>query len=75
MQEVCYCGRVGEVEDREPVTDAYGRETLRCPNDACGHLDDLSWVLDPGHVFRQVLLRRRRSEAPPAREVLAPEAV
>ena len=41
MQEACYCGRVGEVEDREP---AYGGDgarvkALRCS--WCGHLDSL----------------------------------
>jgi len=42
MQEACYCGRMGEVEDREPVRDGDGREALRCPE--CGHLDHLSWL-------------------------------
>ncbi len=60
MQEACYCGRVGEVEDREPVTDADGREALRCPSEACGHLDHLSWLRDPGHVFEEA--KRRASE-------------
>lgn len=41
MREVCYCGRTGEIEDREAVMDD-GREALRCPN--CGHLDHLSWL-------------------------------
>ena len=39
MREVCYCGRRGHVEDREPVwRDGYS-EALRCPR--CGHLDPL----------------------------------
>jgi hypothetical protein len=38
MQEVCYCGRAGEIEDREPVRDG-GERALRCPE--CGHLDYL----------------------------------
>lgn len=42
MQEVCYCGRTGEVEDREPVNDSDGRQALKCPD--CGHLDHLSWL-------------------------------
>jgi hypothetical protein len=43
MQEVCYCGRTGEVEDREPVIDGEGG-ALRCPNDECGHIDRLLWL-------------------------------
>ena len=39
MRESCYCGRVGEVEDREPVLRAGHTEALRCPR--CGHLDPL----------------------------------
>ena len=57
MQEACYCGRTGELEDRKPVTDGDGREALECPR--CGHLDHLSWLQDPGHVFDEA--RRRAS--------------
>ena len=39
MRESCYCGRVGEVEDREPVWRNGRTEALRCPR--CGHLDPL----------------------------------
>ena len=39
MREACYCGRVGEVEDREPVYGDARNEALRCPR--CGHLDPL----------------------------------
>ena len=39
MREACYCGRVGEVEDREPVYEGASIEALRCPR--CGHLDPL----------------------------------
>jgi hypothetical protein len=42
MLETCYCGRTGEIEDREPVVDDEGRRALRCPD--CGHLDHLSWL-------------------------------
>ena len=42
MFETCYCGRTGEIEDREPVVDDEGRRALRCPD--CGHLDHLSWL-------------------------------
>ena len=40
MREACYCGRVGEVEDREPVYEGARVEALRCPR--CGHLEPLS---------------------------------
>ena len=40
MREVCYCGRRGDVEDREPVWRVGPGEELRCPR--CGHLDPLA---------------------------------
>ena len=40
--ESCYCGRTGEIEDREPVATDAGKRALRCPN--CGHLDRLDWL-------------------------------
>ncbi len=42
MRETCFCGRSGELENREPVLDTRGYWLLRCP--ACGHLDDLGWL-------------------------------
>ncbi len=42
MRESCFCGRLGELEDREPVFDPGGYWLLRCPS--CGHLDDLGWL-------------------------------
>jgi len=39
VRESCYCGRVGESEDREPVLRDGRTEALRCPR--CGHLDPL----------------------------------
>ncbi|HEV2743554.1 MAG TPA: hypothetical protein VGV91_10385 [Rubrobacter sp.] len=42
MRESCYCGRVGEVEDREPVLRDGRTEALRCRR--CGHLDPLPWL-------------------------------
>lgn len=42
MHEICYCGRVGEVEERMPVIDGDGNEALECRE--CGHLDHLSWI-------------------------------
>ncbi len=40
MREVCYCGRGGDVEDRDPVWRGGHGEALRCPK--CGHLDPLA---------------------------------
>ncbi len=42
MRESCYCGRVGEVEDRETVWRDGRTEALRCPR--CGHLDPLPYL-------------------------------
>ena len=44
MRESCYCGRVGELEDREPVYGGARVEALRCPR--CGHLDALPQLDD-----------------------------
>jgi hypothetical protein len=40
MQEACYCDRVHEIENWEPVMVGDGKEALRCPR--CGHLEHLS---------------------------------
>ena len=42
MRESCYCGRVGDVEDRWPVLRDGRTEALRCPR--CGHLDSLPYL-------------------------------
>jgi len=42
MQEVCFCGRSGDVRDREPIVEDDGRRALRCLS--CGHLDYLEWL-------------------------------
>lgn len=42
MQEACYCGRTGEIADREPVATDDGRQALRCPQ--CGRVDHLDWL-------------------------------
>lgn len=42
MLEACYCGRRGDVEDREPVRRNGRIEALRCPR--CGHLDPLPYL-------------------------------
>jgi hypothetical protein len=38
-REICFCGWVGELEDREPVYAGDGEWGLGCP--MCGHLDRL----------------------------------
>ena len=58
MKVVCFCGRVGEIEDREPILDGDGREALRCTH--CGHLDYLSWLSDRDRLFEEA--RRRADE-------------
>ena len=42
MRESCYCGRGGDVEDREPVLRDGRTEALRCPR--CGHFDPLPYL-------------------------------
>jgi uncharacterized Zn finger protein len=42
MREICFCGRIGALEDREAVLEEGARWMLRCPE--CGHLDDLGWM-------------------------------
>jgi hypothetical protein len=31
MKDACFCGRVGESEDREPIQKDDGQTALRCP--------------------------------------------
>lgn len=59
MLESCYCGRTGEIEDREPVVDDDGRRALRCPD--CGHLDHLGWL--PEHARTRMFEEARRRVA------------
>lgn len=58
MQEVCFCGRSGDVRDREPILDDDGRWTLRCPS--CGHLDYLEWLAEEAGLLLWGEARRRR---------------
>ncbi len=60
MREVCFCGRSGEIEDREPVLTDKARWVLRCPSEACGHLDDLSWLSEEASLLVWGEARRRR---------------
>jgi hypothetical protein len=44
MRENCFCGRSGELEDREPILDTERYWLLGCPT--CGHVDDLGWLTE-----------------------------
>jgi hypothetical protein len=59
MLESCYCGRTGEIEDREPVV-ADGRRALRCPGEGCGHLEYLEWL--PKEARRTVFERAEQEQ-------------
>jgi hypothetical protein len=63
MREACFCGRIGEVEDREPAFD--GRRALRCP---CGHLEYLDWLSEGARdlLFERAALRQEHSVPPSA---------
>lgn len=69
MKESCFCGRTGEVEDREPVLDSEGRRALQCPD--CGHADYLGWLPEETSLLlweeakyrREVLADERRPAA------------
>jgi hypothetical protein len=58
MREVCYCGRTGEIEDREPILDAEGRWALRCPY--CNHTDYLEWLPEEAGLLLWGEAGRRR---------------
>jgi hypothetical protein len=55
MQEVCYCGHRGDLEDRLPIVDERGQGALRCQE--CGHVDHLPWLSEGGR--RSVFEGRR----------------
>jgi hypothetical protein len=42
MVEACFCGRVGELTEREVAPLRDGGQGLVCPE--CGHLDRLLWL-------------------------------
>jgi hypothetical protein len=66
MQEACYCGRTGEVEDRKPIADDEGAEALECRG--CGHLEHLRWL--PAEA-RELVLREARCRDRGPRRVAA----
>jgi hypothetical protein len=58
MKEDCFCGRRGEITDREPILDESGRWTLTCRS--CGHTDYLEWLSEEaGLVLRGEAKRLR----------------
>lgn len=58
MRESCYCGRTGEISNREPVATSDGGQALRCPD--CGHLDRLDWLPEDArrYVFEEAECRQ-----------------
>lgn len=60
MLESCYCGRSGELEDREAVLEAGARWVLRCPS--CGHIDGLEWLTEEAALLVWGEAVRRREE-------------
>ena len=58
MQEVCFCGRSGDVRDREPIVDDDGRRALRYLS--CGHLEHLEWLSEAASLPVWEEARRRR---------------
>ncbi len=60
MQESCYCGRTGEITDREPVVMRDGGRALRCPD--CGHLDRIDWLPEDArrHIFDEAESRQAK---------------
>lgn len=49
MRKACYCGRTGEIADREPVAANDGGYALRCPE--CSHLDHLEWLPEDARML------------------------
>ncbi|CAN5878979.1 hypothetical protein BH18ACT11_BH18ACT11_17450 [soil metagenome] len=69
MQEACYCGRYGDIRDREPVVDSNGMQALQCPD--CGHADYLSWLPEETSLFLLEEARHRREVLPDERRPAA----
>lgn len=63
MYEVCFCGRVGELADREPVVLDSG-PGLRCP--ACGDVDELRTLSETLRLELWTDARERDLSAPAA---------
>lgn len=69
MEESCFCGRMGEVEDREPVLNGDGSRALRCPSEACGHVDDLRWLSEEDRLLLWEKAVRRHNRLSEERRV------
>lgn len=63
MREICFCGRAGEIEDRELVSLEGGERALRCPE--CGHTDPVKWTSVEKHaeIFEEAAEREARRSA------------
>jgi hypothetical protein len=61
MRETCYCGRTGEITNREPVVMGDGGRALRCPG--CGHLERIEWLSDDArrHIFDEAESRQTKA--------------
>ena len=57
-REICFCGWVGELEDREPVYAGAGEWGLGCP--MCGHLDRLEAWSEAARAWTLAEAARRR---------------
>jgi hypothetical protein len=66
MREICFCGRSGEVEDREPVSLDGGERALVCPD--CGHIDRVNWLSGEARtdVLGEAAKRHARRKPPTA---------
>jgi len=71
-RETCFCGWVGELEDREPVYAGDGEWGLRCP--MCGHLDRLEAWSEAARPWTLAEAARRR-ESTVDRIVIATDAL
>jgi hypothetical protein len=58
MVEACFCGRVGDLTEREVAPLSDGGQGLVCPE--CGHLDRLLWlpVTRAADVFAEAAMRQ-----------------
>lgn len=60
MKKACFCGRRGEITDREPIPGDDGRWALRCLD--CGHTDYLEWLPEEASLALWGEAKRRREE-------------
>ena len=60
MREVCFCGRTGEFEDRQPILDGDGRWELICSEG--GHADDLAWLSEEARLRLWSKVERRQAD-------------